>query len=691
MKNDNLKRNDTQPPVISGDFVPTQSVIAVTQLTVTGPYRGDFQIIDQGRLIVGEDPDIGPRGILSAQALRGYNFNGLNTFAVWFATTEGHAPGDFHAGNLAGNFLQYNQTDGTLGLYTPDGAGVIMDNDGTFIAGHQEHGHMKWDAVSASLKIMSGTETMAEISDDGNAQFTGVITAQGGRITGRMMVDDVLHVGDVDGPAVYVGRFERMNDAGEIVESSEILATDAANLPWFHVVAGGDTAGGGYFHLGGTGNYSDNLSFDGTNVVLSGALIWAGGKGVADATGISHTESADTYWRVSPNSELFMELNSSGSLNYNTLRVMEDTGIAGYFSGGAIGVFARSTTEQVGIWGFTLPTEETPGGSVPDIDALDPDRTDGIEALGAGTSIYGLTFGATAGRFIASGGGRGLVGSTDDAAQAGITARNTGGGAALTCETSYAYLQAGLIVNALGGATGIYDTRIAGDTDEYLVFVDASADKVGISEASPNATLDVNGTTRLGDSDTNYLSVSATGNLTLVGSAKYERHVQIPVTHTGAVDNQPTPVDVFTAGGDQYPTTGAKYGFCQWEIPDDWDGTDVYFEIDWLPDSGAISGTDAIRWTVEYRSIAEGELINNGTSVTLDNGAGGDTGDYAQYQTKHTRVTLAYNDANQPLTAQDHVYFKVSRDTGVANNFGGSVVVTAYEVIYTSAGFPTSN
>lgn len=45
----------------------------------------------------------------------------------------------------------------------------------------------------------------------------------------------------------------------------------------------------------------------------------------------------------------------------------------------------------------------------------------------------------------------------------------------------------------------------------------------------------------------------------------------------------------------------------------------------------------------------------------------------------------------QPLTKQDHVYFKVSRDTGVANNFSGSVTVTACEIIYTSTGFPSSN
>jgi hypothetical protein len=189
---------------------------------------------------------------------------------------------------------------------------------------------------------------------------------------------------------------------------------------------------------------------------------------------------------------------------------------------------------------------------------------------------------------------------------------------------------------------------------------------------------------------TNGIQIDTTGALTLLGTAKYARHVQIAAITTGNPSNQPADVDFFTVGGLQFATTGSKFAFCQWEIPDDWDGTDIYFEVDWFPDSGAISGTAAVRWTVEYRAIAEGELINNGTSVTLDNGAGGDTADYSQYQTKHTRVTMAYNNANQPLTAQDHLYFKVSRDTGVANDFGGSVTISAYEIIYNSKGFPTN-
>lgn len=231
----------------------------------------------------------------------------------------------------------------------------------------------------------------------------------------------------------------------------------------------------------------------------------------------------------------------------------------------------------------------------------------------------------------------------------------------------------GLIVNDAGGSDAANDLRAESDTEPNMLLVDASADVL-----------------YLGGS-TNGLRISKGGALALLGTAKYERHIQIDAKTDGTVANQPGEVDFFTAGGLQYATTGAKFAFCQWEVPDDWDGGNIYFEVDWFPDSGAISGTSAVRWTVEYRAIAEGEAINNGTSVTLDNGAGGDTGDYTQYQTKHSRMTLVYNNANQPLTKQDHIYFKIGRDTAVANDFSGSVTVTAYEIIYYSVGFPTSN
>lgn len=48
----------------------------------------------------------------------------------------------------------------------------------------------------------------------------------------------------------------------------------------------------------------------------------------------------------------------------------------------------------------------------------------------------------------------------------------------------------GLVVNFTGADS---DTRISGDTDTYLVQVDAGTDRVGIGVAAPSSKLDVNG------------------------------------------------------------------------------------------------------------------------------------------------------------------------------------------------------
>lgn len=171
----------------------------------------------------------------------------------------------------------------------------------------------------------------------------------------------------------------------------------------------------------------------------------------------------------------------------------------------------------------------------------------------------------------------------------------------------------------------------------------------------------------------------------------YERHVQIPARMSGNAASQMTAVTVGTAVGLQASSAIDQYAGFQWEVPEDWVGDDIIIEIDWLPNSGAISGTDAVRWVIEYRSIAPGELITQGTIKTLDNGVGGDTADYAQYETKHTQFVLPFDDADQPLTKEDHIYVLIHRDTAVANDFTGTVVITAYEVVYNSNSLPSSN
>jgi len=52
---------DTPPNVHNGEMASAATVVQVSQLAMSSPFSGDFQIVDNGRLIVGENIDFGDR------------------------------------------------------------------------------------------------------------------------------------------------------------------------------------------------------------------------------------------------------------------------------------------------------------------------------------------------------------------------------------------------------------------------------------------------------------------------------------------------------------------------------------------------------------------------------------------------------------------------------------------------------
>ena len=265
---------NTRPAVHNGELVSASTVVQVTQLALNGPYRGDFQIIGQGRLIVGEHTDLGERVVATTYGLFGYDPNGANTFAVLSRQYGARGAGDVFAGYIDGNYLLFDQSEGTLGVYSPAGAGFIAASDGTLIAGDSDGAHMRWNSASRALEIRNGEDVKISLDANGDGFFDGTIYAQGGRIYGEMQVDSRLRAGDVDGPNVTLGKFERIDEiSGALVESSEIVATNASNLPWFHVVAGGGTDNGGYFHLGNPGDYSGRMTYDGETLSVANWIV----------------------------------------------------------------------------------------------------------------------------------------------------------------------------------------------------------------------------------------------------------------------------------------------------------------------------------------------------------------------------------------------------------------------------------
>ena len=267
-----LKRTDETPPVRNGEFVATSTVLQISQLAMTSPFVGDFQIIGQGRLIVGEHPDLGERFIVTSGGAFAFNAAGTRTFAVWTRGDGVHTGGDVYLGH-PDNFLMYDQSEGTLGLYTAAGAGFIADSDGSLFAGDSDGAHMRWSSASRALEIRNGEDVKISLDANGDGFFDGTIYASGGRIYGQMQVDGLFRAGDVDGPSISLGRFERLNESNVLVESSEIVATDAANLPWFRVVAGGSTAGGGWFQVGNPGDYAGRMTYDGETLQVASWIV----------------------------------------------------------------------------------------------------------------------------------------------------------------------------------------------------------------------------------------------------------------------------------------------------------------------------------------------------------------------------------------------------------------------------------
>ena len=280
-----LKRTDETPPVRNGEFVATSTVLQISQLAMTSPFVGDFQIIGQGRLIVGEHPDLGERFIVTSGGAFAFNAAGTRTFAVWTRGDGVHTGGDVYLGH-PDNFLMYDQSEGTLGLYTAAGAGFIADSDGSLFAGDSDGAHMRWSSASRALEIRNGEDVKISLDANGDGFFDGTVYASGGRIYGQMQVDGLFRAGDVDGPSISLGRFERLNESNVLVESSEIIATDATNLPWFHVVAGGGTPGGGWFQVGNPGDYQQRMTYDGERLSLDGDIYARGGEIISlDVTG----------------------------------------------------------------------------------------------------------------------------------------------------------------------------------------------------------------------------------------------------------------------------------------------------------------------------------------------------------------------------------------------------------------------
>lgn len=212
----------------------------------------------------------------------------------------------------------------------------------------------------------------------------------------------------------------------------------------------------------------------------------------------------------------------------------------------------------------------------------------------------------------------------------------------------------GVIFNETGADA---DTRIEGDTDQNLVFVDASTDRVGIGTATPSEKLEVNGNIELAGATDNikvnganpkknvFISAAAMWPSTTAGCATLAK------SETGTND-----VNYQTLDFDQ---TTQEYAEFQMVFPDNWDASTVTFYAHWT----ASAGTGGVAWSLEGLALADDDALDTarGTAVVVTDTliATGDVHKTAE----SSAVTLS----NTPA-AGDLIMFRVSRVTGDAGD-----------------------
>ncbi len=194
------------------------------------------------------------------------------------------------------------------------------------------------------------------------------------------------------------------------------------------------------------------------------------------------------------------------------------------------------------------------------------------------------------------------------------------------------------------------------------------------------------------NADANAITISSGEVVTFVQPpvfAGYTVHLDIQASAATLGPTAPTLTTVGTARGLGFDADAELVNF-HIDIPTDWNASsDMTLVVHWFSTSGdAIANTEDVKWDVTYRSVAEGEAIDNGTAVTA---TASFTGGASELDKEHymTSVTIDFDNGNQPLTAGDAFVVQFDRDvSGEGNSYSGAGIVMRWDLLYTSVALP---
>ncbi len=131
--------------------------------------------------------------------------------------------------------------------------------------------------------------------------------------------------------------------------------------------------------------------------------------------------------------------------------------------------------------------------------------------------------------------------------------------------------------------------------------------KVGIGTTSPDETLQVVGSAKFGDDDTNFLKIATDGEVSLAGTARVRKeiiigagsfHKGVSAPDTGYINSVIETLD--------FDKTSTQHGHYNTIVPHDMAaGTDITVQVDWFFDD--VEADHYMTWELEYLLLADGE------------------------------------------------------------------------------------
>jgi len=203
---------------------------------------------------------------------------------------------------------------------------------------------------------------------------------------------------------------------------------------------------------------------------------------------------------------------------------------------------------------------------------------------------------------------------------------------------------------------------------------------VGIGTTSPDTKLQVVGTTKLGDDNTNYSTFETTGFMEATGTAKAYRDINMAgYLLTRPASSAPDVVSFLDESGTD--TTIETYGFDVdekvhggFELQHDYaEGTDLVFHVHWQGIT-APSGTDNVQWRLNYIVMRDGETLD--AAVTIDSP---DTPFDTQYETVRSDFT-AITGTNFKIG--DQFMFTLTRVTATGDAYAGDALIATAGIHY---------